>query len=69
MVNTTVMHVPMISLTFKVLLVKNFSLNNTGGNLTLCFCLSVPENVPRCSASTLVLLASFLNSVWDDVPL
>ena len=53
---TTVRHVPIIYLTFKVIEVKLFS-------LTLCLGLSVPEDVPRCSASVLTLLASFLNSV------
>ena len=52
----TFRHVPMISLTFKVLFVKLCS-------LMLCLGLSVPEDVPRCSASVLTLLASFLNSV------
>ena len=52
---TTFMHVLMISLTFKVLFVKLFS-------LMLCLGLSVPEDIPRCSGSTLALLASFINS-------
>ena len=51
----TFRHVPMLSLTFKVLFVKLFS-------LTLCLGLSVPEDVPRCSIRTLSLLASFINS-------
>ena len=50
-----VQYVFMISLTFKVLFVKIFS-------LMLCLGLSVPEDIPRCSASTLSLLASFTNS-------
>ena len=54
-ITTTFRHVPMISLTFKVLFVKVCS-------LMLCLGLSVPEDVPRCSASTLALLASFINS-------
>ena len=62
LITTTVTHLPMISLTFKELLVKLFSLNNTEGNLTLCLGLSVPEDVPRCSASKVMLLASFFNS-------
>ena len=36
---------------------------NKGGNHNLFLDLSVPGVVPRCSASTLVLLAGFLNSV------
>ena len=55
LITTTFWHVPMISLTFKVLFVKLSS-------LMLCLGLSVPEDVPRCSASMLALLASFLNS-------
>ena len=55
LITTTFRHVPMISLTFKVLFVKLCS-------LMLCLGLSVPEDVPRCSASTLTLLASFINS-------
>ena len=57
-ITTTFKHVPMISLTFKVLFVKFFS-------LTLCLGLSVPGDVLRCSASTLALLASFINSAND----
>ena len=45
----------MIYLTFRVLFVKLCS-------LMLCLDSSVPEDVPRCSASTLALLASFINS-------
>ena len=56
LITTTFRYVPMISLTFKVLFVKLC-------NLMLCLGLSVPEDVPRCSASTLALLASFINSV------
>ena len=55
LITTTFKHVSMISLTFKVLFVKFFS-------LMLCLGLSVPGDVPRCSASTLALLASFINS-------
>ena len=40
----------MIYLTFKILLIKLFSLNNKGENLTLCLGLLVPEDVPQCSA-------------------
>ena len=53
LISTKVSHVPMISLFFKVLLVNHFNLNNTEGNLTLCLNLSVPEDVPRVSSSTL----------------
>ena len=56
LITTSSRYVPMISLTFKVLNVKLCS-------LMLCLSLSVPEDVPGCSASTLVLLASFINSV------
>ena len=55
LITTTFRHVPMISLTFKVLFVKLCS-------LMLCLGLSVPEDVPRCSASKVMLLASFFNS-------
>ena len=55
LITTTFRYVPMISLTFKVLFVKLCS-------LMLCYGLSVPEDVPRCSASTLALLASFIHS-------
>ena len=53
---TTFKHVPKISFSFKVLFIKSFS-------VTLCLGLSVPGDVPRCSASMLALLASFINSV------
>ena len=56
LITTTFRHVPMISLTFKVLFVKLYS-------LMLCLGWSVPEDVPSCSVSTLALLASFINSV------
>ena len=56
LITTTFRHVPMISLTFKVLFVKLCS-------LMLCLGLSVPEDVPRCSASTLALLASFISAI------
>ena len=55
LITPTFRHVPMISLTFKVLFVKVCS-------LMLGLGLSVPEDVPRCSASTLALLAIFINS-------
>ena len=55
LISTTFRHVSMIYLTFRVLFVKLCS-------LMLCLDSSVPEDVPRCSASTLALLASFINS-------
>ena len=55
LITTTFTHVPIISLTFKVLFVKLCI-------LMLYLGLSVPEDVPRCSASTLALLKSFINS-------
>ena len=55
LITTTFRHVPMISLTFKVLFVKLCS-------LMLCLGLSVPEDVSSCSASALALLPSFINS-------
>ena len=56
LISTSFRHAPLIYLTFRVLFVKLCS---------LMFCLdsSVPEDVPRCSVSTLALLASFINSV------
>ena len=56
LISTAFRHVSMIYLTFRVLFVKFCS---------LMFCLdsSVPEDVPRCSASMLALLTSFINSV------
>ena len=60
LITTTFRYVPMISLTFKVLFVKLCS-------LMLCLGLSVPEDVPRCSASTLALLASFINSGFKEI--
>ena len=36
--------------------------NNEGGNYMLFLGLSVPGEVPQCSASVLTLLACFLNS-------
>ena len=53
-ITTTFRYVSMIILTFKVLFVKLCS-------LMLSLGLSVPEDVPRCSASLLALLASFIN--------
>ena len=55
LISTTFRHVSMIYLTFRVLFVKLCS-------LTLCLDSSVPEDVPRCSASTLALFTSFINS-------
>ena len=55
LISTTFRHVSMIYLTFRVLFVKLCS-------LMLCLDSSVPEDVPRCSASMLALLASFINS-------
>ena len=56
LISTTFRHVSMIYLTFRVLFVKLCS-------LMLCLDSSVPEDVPRCSVSTRVLLASSINSV------
>ena len=39
------------------------------GNYTLFWGLSVPGEVPQCSASTLALLAGFLNSAKNAPPL
>ena len=46
-----------------VSIVDPFFPRNKGGNYTLFLGLSVPGEVPRCSASVLVLLAGFLNFV------
>ena len=46
LISTTFRHVPMVYLTLRVLFVKLCS-------LMLCLDSSVPEDVPRCSASTL----------------
>ena len=47
---------------FSVNCVLFFTSGNIGGNYTLFLGLSVPGEVPQCSASVLALLAGFLNS-------